>query len=201
MKVFGIALFILAVVAVAPAQTTTATNNHSDLQVLSTNWRYASHQNVMTSAAYQEVAPYTGDDNQHDVILTNRGERIPRYESTGRSNPTLKSARFLGGPQTKGYLYQARVRNSGAKKIMAVKWEYVFTDALDQSVLARHRFYTKFKIKPGKEKTLGGFAIAPPTKVINARAVANNPDQPFIEQVNITRIEYADGSAWERHTK
>ena len=87
---------------------------------------------------------------------------------------------------------------SGEKAIKAIDWQYIFTDSLDRSIVTRHQFESKVKIAPGKEVKLSRFSVTSPTQVVNAKAVASNPQQPYSEQVLITRIQYMDGSVWER---
>jgi hypothetical protein len=195
MKTFGIALFIIALVSVAPAQTSTASSKTHDLQVLQINWKIG-YRLTPPDGKYESERP-SRDERSGQQAVSNTGAKIPEYVYAPVSNPTIRSVQFSSLRQYKGYLYQARVWNTGRKKIAAVEWEYVFTDPLEGKVAARHHFYTKIKISPGAEKKLGAFDNLPPTNIINAKAVENNPDQPFTEQVIIKRIEYADGTHWE----
>lgn len=194
MKTLGIALFIFALSAVAPAQTPTASSNKTpDLQVIKVSWKIAYR---LYGEGYQS-SPAPKDYRSGQRAISNPGARIPEYVYSPISNPYVRNVSFPKSKQFKSYFYEAKVRHTGTKKIAAVKWEYLFIDSLNQKIVERHRFYTKLKISPGSEKKLGAFDNAPPTKTINAKTVENNPDQPFTEQVLITRIEYADGTVWE----
>lgn len=199
MKTFGIALFIIALAGVATAQTSTASSETPDLQVLQVSWKIG-YRLTPPDGRYQP-APPTREVRSGERAVSNRGARIPEYVYVPISNPIVPSAQFASVMQYRGYLYQAKVRHTGKKKVAAVLWEYVFTDPLEGKVLGRHQFYTKFKISPGTEKRLSAFNSLPPTKVINAKAVENNPDQPFKEEVIIKRIDYADGTHWELPSK
>lgn len=209
MKLFGIALFIIALATVSMGQTSTAANNPPDVEIIKTKWSRLygnstggnslfgadSKANPMSQRAVTGAAsiyePYP------NASISPTSEEVLLNEPRPGKGLTSKWRR----PKVDGYQYHATIRNRGLKTIKALTWEFVFANSHDQSILARHRFYTKARIAPGKEKKLSKFATAPPTKVINAKAVANNPKQPFTEQVLITRIEYADGTIWERPSK
>jgi hypothetical protein len=195
MKALLTALFVLALCGVAAAQSSNAPQNSSDLQVIGKRWKDG-----------YSFRAYSGDDviadkgawsrtRRRSAERVNRGQ-LPDYIESIRSSTTFPMPTLTDQPWLKGYFYEATIKNVGAKKIKAVGWEYVFTDPLDQSAVTHHRFYTKSKISPGKEKNLVEFSRTPPTRIINAKAVDANPEHPYTEQLVIRRIEYADGSIW-----
>lgn len=201
MKVFGILFFITAFVAVPMAQTVAATSNPSDLQVVKMSWK-------------RDTRPpreaYLKDDKRPEDDLPGKGARPPQssprdpkeqisiYERTDRATREVEELWPSIGPLVNGYLYQVTVRNSGQKDIKAVHWQYIFTDRHDPSIITRHQFQSRTKISPGKEIRLSRFAVAPPSQVINANAIEIDIRRQYSEQVLITRIEYRDGSVWER---
>lgn len=196
MKFFGIVLVILTLAFVSTAQTATVLHNPPDLQVVKMSWK--SEMRLAQEAVQEEQDPLMTKPDRSIRPRPVPGARTSVYDSVTNASRESDEMWPSTGPQVKGYLYQVTVRNTGQKEIKAVSWQYIFTDPLDHSIVARHRFSTKAKILPGKEKKLDQFALSPPTNVVNAKSVANNPEQPMIEQVEITRIEYTDGSVWER---
>src|SRR5262249_34386410 len=79
----------------------------------------------------------------------------------------------------------ALVKNVGVKTIKAVDWEYIFfADADEQKELKSYKFHNKIKIAPGDIKFL--------SKDVNQKATSKR------QKVNIIRIEYTDGSVWQR---
>jgi hypothetical protein len=50
------------------------------------------------------------------------------------------------------------------------------------------------KISPGKKKKVYGLTVRKPMQVVRSEAASLPP----VEQVVIRRVEYADGSVWER---
>jgi hypothetical protein len=53
-------------------------------------------------------------------------------------------------------------------------------------------------IKPGKEKELQAFSSFGPTDVVNAGGLAAKTESAFREEVLINRVEYKDGTTWQR---
>jgi hypothetical protein len=198
LKVFLTALFIIMLVGVAPAQTPAAAEGSSDLQVIGKRWKdgYTYRYYVGESGGER-----SGWDRTRRTAGRARIGRRPDFLDTTRTGFPFPAPGFSDMSWVKGYFYEATIKNVGTKKIKAVRWEYVFADPHDQSVVTRHRFYTKSKISPGKEKKLVEFSKTPPTHIINAKAVEDNPEHPYTEQLLIQQIEYADGSIWERAAK
>lgn len=201
MKFVGILFFIIALTVVSIAQTPT-TINPTDLQVVKMSWkretRPAREAYPKTEKRVEEELPSKGAQPAQSSRSTERKEQTSVYDNVTRPGQAVEDMWPSTGPLVSGYLYQITVRNSGQKEIKAVNWQYIFTDSLDQSIVTRHQFQSRAKIAPGKEVKLSRFSVAAPTQVVNAKAVANNPGQPYSEQVLITRIEYMDGSVWER---
>ncbi len=198
MKVFLTPLFIIALTGLAPAQTPAVAVDSSDLQVLAKKWK--------DGYTYRY---YVGENSPSErsswgrrrvINNTGRGRRGELIDSI-RTNTGFPAPGFSDMSWVRGYFYEATIKNVGAKKIKAVHWEYVFADPHNEGVVTRHRFYSRSKISPGKEKTLVEFSRTPPTNIINAKALEDNPEHPYTEQLVIQLIEYADGSIWERASK
>jgi len=92
-----------------------------------------------------------------------------------------------------GYTYTAKIRNNAEKTITVVGWDYTFRYAENEKP-THHRFYSRVKIEPGKQKAVSRFISTPPTRTVDARAAG----QKMIEEVIVYFIEYEDGSIWKR---
>jgi len=90
------------------------------------------------------------------------------------------------------YVYKATVQNRGAKTITAVEWDYVLIDPATQAEVARHRFRSRERIRPGRRASLEGRSTAPQTHVIPAEAAARDEQHPFTERVIISSVSYAE---------
>jgi hypothetical protein len=197
MKSFVMLFFIFAAATLSPAQTATTESRPSDLQIVKMSWKSDSR---LAQDAYREAedaAAVQPPERAARRVRTTRGERLSGYDNAERAMREVEEMWPSNGPRINGYLYQITVRNTGQKKIKAVNWQYIFTDSLDQTIVTRHKFQSRENISPGKEAKLTRFSVVAPTHVINAKAVENNAKESYLEQVLITRIEYADGSIWE----
>lgn len=91
------------------------------------------------------------------------------------------------------FRYRVNLKNTGIKVIKAIVWDYQASDT-DQFIDVTHRqFRCSAKIKPNENQRLEGYSTLPPTHVIAASGKKN-----FSERAIINRIEYADGTSWQR---
>jgi hypothetical protein len=90
-----------------------------------------------------------------------------------------------------------RLRNVGTKQIEIVFWEYQFIDQ-SNTVVTRHQFLCGVKVKPTKEKDLSVFSLLRPSDVVNVARAGEKTPTDARERVLLNRVEYADGSIWQR---
>src|SRR6185369_17843281 len=91
------------------------------------------------------------------------------------------------------FRYRVNVRNTGGKVVKVVVWDYQASDT-DQFTDSTHRlFRCTAKIKPNENERMDGYSVLPPTRVVTAVGTKS-----FSERVIINRIEYSDGSSWQR---
>lgn len=88
------------------------------------------------------------------------------------------------------YTAKATLRNGGAKTIKAIFWDYVFTDAREQKELKRYKLQSKQQILPGETVLLVRDVVLDPKD--EARHLTTGK-----QSVEITKIEYTDGSIWK----
>ena len=128
------------------------------------------------------------------------GERDPNADTLdGRSAELEKMVQqSRTPPDIEGFVYKVKVQNPGAKTIDVLFWEYEFIDPIDPQTKARRQFLCGVKIKGGKEREIHAFSASGPTDVIKVETLARKSSNPFVEKAVINRIEYADGSIWQR---
>jgi hypothetical protein len=110
---------------------------------------------------------------------------------------------------------QAVVKNTGAKPIEVVEWDFAFPRYDNGQFISRYSVTTKVGIKPGGKKTLK-YRLPPGAKRCEVGRVIAGKHQPVNrievvcaqnfhylpllnlkqEQISIKRIEYSDGSIW-----
>lgn len=128
------------------------------------------------------------------------GARDPNQDTLdGRSAAMEKSVQESRTPKAEprdGFSYKIKIKNSSAKLVEVVFWEYQFHDAANPNLIARRQFLCGVSIRPEKEKELEGFSLSGPSDVVSVAALADKTR--FKENVLINRVEYADGSIWQR---
>jgi hypothetical protein len=97
-----------------------------------------------------------------------------------------------------GFAYRVKVRNAGAKPIEVIFWEYEFQETANPSNVVRRQFLCGANIRPDKDKELRAFSLSGPSDVISVGSLAKQSGALFVERVVINRVEYADGTIWQR---
>jgi hypothetical protein len=156
-------------------------------------------------------------------------ERLGRQRSRGNKNtnspiaPESARARGRRSSYTRviddAQLVQVVIKNTGAKPIKVVEWDFAFPRYENGQLLSRYDVTTKAEIKPGGKKTLK-YKLPPGAKRCEVVKVVSDENQPEKasafeavcgqgfhdpsllnqkqETIAIKRIEYADGSVWPR---
>jgi hypothetical protein len=185
-----------------------ATNTeNSPLSVVSFKWAKVRH-NVDAATNDGNVPPAQAMIPQNRNFARNArvndpaGARDPNADTLdGRREAIDKSvqeSRSTKPKTTDGFSYKIKVQNSGSQVIEIVFWEYQFHDPADPSLVARRQFLCGVNIPSEKSRELEAFSLSGPSEVVNVGALANNPAKPFKEAVLINRVEYADGTIWQR---
>jgi hypothetical protein len=93
-------------------------------------------------------------------------------------------------------LFQVVIKNTGAKSIKVVEWDFLFTHCENGQFVPRYEVTTTVNIKPGGKKTLK--RVLPPvtSRCEMPRAIIDELRKQ--ERISIKRIEYVDGSVWQR---
>ncbi len=149
----------------------------------------------------------------------NRSDKVasaPIAPGDTRSRGRLRSyTRVIDNAQ----LVQVVVKNTKSKPIKSVDWDFAFPRYENGQLLSRFDVASKIEIKPGGKKTLKYKlpAGAKKCEVVKVVTDENQPDKvstfeavcgagfndPSLlkqkqETISIKRIEYVDGSAWQR---
>lgn len=115
-------------------------------------------------------------------------EREMRAEEIIKSRPP-KPARYV-------FSYKLSVRNTGAKTVKELDWDYVFLDAATGQELDRREFTGVEQIGPGKTKELAFMARTPPVQRISVHSLGKNEREGLREAVVVLRVLYTDGTVW-----
>jgi len=119
----------------------------------------------------------------------------------GRAAAIEKSVQESRAPQSKpvdGFEYRVKVQNASNKIIDILFWEYQFINSADQSNMSRRQFICGAGIKPDKQKELLAFSLSGPSEVVTVGSLTQKSDNPLQQRGVINRVEYTDGSTWQR---
>ena len=97
-----------------------------------------------------------------------------------------------------GYTYLLRIQNLSAKVIQNVVWEYRFIQVGDDSNVTRRTFMCGGEIKPERQKDLNIFSLVGPSEVVSVKNLSKDSAPKFRAAVVINRVDYADGTFWQR---
>jgi len=130
--------------------------------------------------------PMIPDPNENTI--DGRSAAMEKAVQEARNTPGRSSAdRFE---------YTTRIRNAADKPIDVIFWEYQFTDPANSNSLTRRQFLCGVKIKPNKDVELQAFSLLGPSQVVQAST--NKKTAAFQEKVVINRVEFTDGTIWQR---
>ena len=203
MKILLLFLILLNLLALVQTQTP-ATDETSPMSVASYKWTRA-RQKVEApptdaNIPVRQVIPQNKTFARNARINEPRGARDPNQDTLdGRSEAMEKSVQESRAPKSDprdGFAYRIKVKNSSPKVVEIIFWEYQFSEAQNANALARRQFLCGVDIRPNKEKELEGFSLSGPSDVVSVGALADKTR--FKENVLINRIEYSDGTMWQR---
>ena len=100
--------------------------------------------------------------------------------------------------QVDGFTYEVKFKNLETKQVQTIFWEYLFKETADPQNTSRRRFICGVKIKPDQAKLVQVFSTLGPGNVIKLTNLKKGSGKQFDESVVIDRIEYEDGSLWQR---
>jgi hypothetical protein len=130
------------------------------------------------------------------------GARDPNQDSIDTRSAALeKAVQESRAPKPKlldGFAYQVKVHNPTSKVIEVVFWEYQFFDSSTPANVTRRQFVCDVNVKPDKDKELQAFGLLGPSDVVSVKSLANASANVARQNVVINRMEYKDGSYWQR---
>ena len=131
---------------------------------------------------------------------TSPGERDPNLDTIdGRSAALERAVQESRAPKAvDGFAYRVKIHNTSAKLIEIIFWEYQFKESANSTTVSRRQFLCGVSIKPEKDKELEAFSLSGPQDVVSVDTLAKKSGNLGEEKVIINRVEYADGSIWQR---
>lgn len=195
---------ILLLVSSSFAQDLGVPGNESPVLIITSRW-FRDRQPVENSASVSvpPVAAVTAADKiseRQRRANDPQGVRDPRADTLDARGAELERIvqESREAPPVDGFAYQVRVKNTTAKAIQNVFWEYRFREVGKPANVARRQFLCTSTIKPGKETDLHAFSLSGPSDVVNVKSLGKDPNKQIEEAVLINRVEFSDGTLWQR---
>ena len=202
-------LFPLLLMLVLPVQNPTAPQEGNSIAVLTFKWSKTRHKvtppdPAASASATPARAVITANKNfQRNARINDpAGTRDPNEDTLdGRGEALEKAVQESRTPKAEpidGFEYRATVQNASKKVVEILFWEYQFIDSSNPANVTRRQFLCGVNMKPDKQKELQAFGLSGPGEVISVGSLANQAEKVFQEKVLINRVEYSDGSIWQR---
>jgi hypothetical protein len=196
-------LLSLALMLFTQGQSPAISTDGNPVVVVSSRWfrdrQAITYQPDVTAPAAAMIAANKNFEKNRRAN-TSPGERDPNLDTLdGRSAAMEKAVQESRAPKpVDGYAYRAKIHNASGKTIEVIFWEYQFKETADSSAVSRRQFLCGVSIKPEKDKELQAFAVSAPRDVISVDALAKKSESGAEDKVLINRVEYTDGSIWQR---
>ena len=196
MKYLYLILLLIFLTVETSAQTL---SNLSGVSVLQKKWSKKS--NAQVAASREDSFKAINETNK---VLKDRKADIrdnaARQEQGLPAEQPRSAAMVRETPKreidSSSYIYQIKIQNNGTKTIQAVAWEYVFFSPTTKREIGKIKFLSKTTLKPGKTDNLLMSSQSPPTVIIRAK-----DDERYIEQINLNKVQYTDGTIWKADSK
>lgn len=204
MKALPVSLLLLTIVL--GNQGSSTQSDASQVAVLGFKWtksRLTLEQvNSATVAPVAAMIPANRNFERNRRINDPAGVRDPNLDTLdGRSAQMEKNVQESRTPQAAtrdGFAFQVKIHNKSDKVLEILFWEYQFKDPADPNLVSRRQFLCGLNVKPGKTKEVQAFSLSGPTDVISVASLEGKSGSQFQESVVINRVEFADGSIWQR---
>jgi hypothetical protein len=182
----------------AIAQQTSDKSNPTDLIVLSQRWRKDFIGQRVERNPLEPNEDLIQQTRAEKQVIRNRDYSLPNQTTEPRMPVPMPRPIPDGRIPRDVYVYTLTVKNTGAKRIKAVDWEYQFLHPETQEVLGSRRITSKVKLAPGKTEVIEARLLQQPTSIVSADQLDKKYRDQFKEQVIIHRIAYTAGSVWQR---
>lgn len=182
-------------------------SENSSVEVISSQWTKTRQKADKSKDQSIVPAKSAGDSINRNFERNSRvndpmGKIDPNTQTIeGRSEALEKIVQESRTPKTdpsEGFIYQTKIRNAGKSTIEILFWEYQFTERANPANVASRQFLCGINVKPNKEKELIVFSTLSPSPSISINSLEINNATLFDEKVLINRVEYSDGTIWQR---
>ncbi len=195
MKALCFVFMLFISVPFAKAQVPSGQPAKPDVIILQKKWR----EEYRNAALEEDEFKIQKEREQQELARINLEKQNKINNQQGMPTKTAPAPKFSKRDSgiSVAYLYEVKFKNTGAKEIRTLTWEYVFFDLSTKQEVGRRRFTSTVRIGSGKTKTVVERSSSPPTGAIDASKAGKKSQDQYSEQVMVQSIAYADGSEWK----
>ena len=190
--------FALVIFAVM-SQAQTGTQESSDLIVLKFSCGRSETGGRMIRSVQEPDPPKNEPISINPPVRSDEPQEVKNRRDMQERRADMKAAeinaRLSGQPESRVYFYRLQVKNASARVVKSFAWEYQPSDAPDP---LDRQFFCLVKTKPNESKELELFSPLAPSWVVDASKVGDKARKGSYGKVIINKIEYLDGSVWQR---
>jgi hypothetical protein len=204
MKHFSLALLFALAATVSNAQSVSTSSEPPGAEVTRFSWskeRIGWEKDPFGGPIenFDEVRARTRNEKRIEDAKRGNSAEIDKIKREARADAANIDAKHKNTTRSRYvFVYKATVKNSSNKAIKSIDWDYIFLDRSTDTEIGRQQFTSEEKISPGKTKELTITITKPPTQTISLTALNNNERGTLNGQVVLMRIDYADGTSWQR---
>jgi hypothetical protein len=203
MKYFSLALLLALSATVSKAQSVVNSAEPPGAEVTRFSWskeRIGWERDPFSGPIenFDEVRARTRNEKRIEDAKRGNSAEIDKIRREAKADAANIAAKHKDAPSRYVFVYKATVRNSSNKVIKSIDWDYIFLDRGTETESGRQQFTSEEKIAPGKTRELVVATTKPPTHTVSLTALNNKERASLDEHVIIVRIDYADGTSWQR---
>ncbi len=187
-----IQLLLLVVLA---SQSPCAAQGESTLAVLKFGWSHY-HQALTEEPEWNAPPDYRQRTDQEKAMAQRQYGDIIKSQALKKAERDAARSAVKAGQV---FIYKVKLQNTSPKLIKNFYWEYQVIESANPQNSTARQFFCATQIKADQRRSFEVFSLTPPTTaVISAQTLGDESKNAFAEKAVINRIEYKDGSVWQR---
>jgi hypothetical protein len=201
----GLLLFLSVTCIAAQAAAVPNRPDSLDVEILKSQWYMEVNNPAFEKSPFgaieelQQNNRVRKETRRQNEIRARRGLPPQRTQSPP---PPLPQAETGSGKSPNIYTYKVKIKNTGAKVIEKMNWDYIFFEPGTEKEVGRILFESeRVNLGPGKTKQLSISTVYPPANTINVNNTGRKFRDQYSTQIVIQSIEYTDGTLWEAASK
>ena len=201
-----LSLLLLPILLIFPPLQQNPSTSHEDSPVVAISFRWFRDRQAIEKLVLPPRVPQPSMIEPNNNIARDartdgtKPVRDPNLEKLETRSASLDELAQQSGETTRveGFTYEVIFKNLDAKPAQRIFWEYHFKETAIPQNISRHRFVCNVRMKPEKDSAIQVFSKLAPDAVVSVKQLSKASGKQFDESVVVDRIEFDDGSVWQR---